>query len=141
VSPRHRLHAIVKLREQEEGRALQGVAAAQRETAAAQEASRAAAARARGDHRRGSALDWDIADHAQAAALRAARLAEQAAAAAARDLDRKLEEFVQVHSRTEALRRVVKTRTDELVAEAELRERKSLDEIAILRHVQSRSSR
>lgn len=134
---------MVKLREKDEERARLDLADAHRQTRAADEASRSAAERARRDERqRGPALDWEIADRAQISALRDARQAEQAAAAAAQHLARKLADFVGVHGRTEALRRVVQARTAELASEAEAKERRALDEIALVRHVQSsRSSR
>jgi flagellar biosynthesis chaperone FliJ len=142
VKPKHRLDAIVKLREREEDRARSALADAQRKTVVAAETLRVAAARARQDERRfGLANDWELAELAQIGALREARQAELAAESAAKHLTRKLADFVGVHSRTEALRRVVKSRADEQLREAEVRDGKVLDEIAIFRHGYARSPR
>jgi hypothetical protein len=142
VKPKHRLGAIVKLREQEEERARLDLADARQKIASATAAQAAAATRARrDDRRRGSASDWQIADLAQGAALREARQAELAAETAAQHLTRKLADFVGVHGRTEALRRVVKARDEEQQRELEAGEGKAFDEIAVFRHAHMRQAR
>jgi hypothetical protein len=142
VKPKHRLGAIVKLREQEEERARLDLADARQKIASATAAHAAAATRARrDDRRRGSASEWEIADLAQSAALREARQAELAAESATQQLTRKLADFVGVHSRTEALRRVVRSRAEEQQREQEAGAGKALDEIAVFRHAHLRQLR
>jgi hypothetical protein len=142
MKPKHRLGAIVKLREQEEEKARLDLADARQKIASATAVQAAAATRARrDDRRRGAASDWEIADLAQSAALREARQAELAVASAAQHLARKLADFVGVHGRTEALRRVVKTRAEEQQRELEAGEGKALDEIAVFRHAHTRQIR
>lgn len=135
MAEKHRLDSVVKLRKQDEDRALTGLVEAQKRNASADAALEAARDRTRRDDRqRGPVADWEIADSAHLTALREMREAERAAKAAVEQLTRARGEFLAAHVRVEAVRRVAEQRTENALREADDRERKELDELAILRH-------
>jgi flagellar export protein FliJ len=135
VSGKNRLGSVVKLRQQEEDRALSELASAQRRNASAAEALESAQDLTRLDERRrGSAIEWQIADSAHVTALREMREAERAASAAIEHLERSHAQFITAHGRVEAVRRVAELRAEGAAREASETEQKQQDELAILRH-------
>jgi flagellar export protein FliJ len=135
VKPATRLDAVVKLREKDEERARIELAEATRHAAAAERAASDARARAREDSRqRGMAAEWELTESAHFRALREAAQAERAAHAATQKLVVKRESWGSAYKKAESMRRVAETRRQELIAEAASKERKELDEVAILLH-------
>ena len=131
--PALRLDAVVKLRETEEDRARIQLAEAHRQVEAATRAAAAARARAREDSRRsGNAAEWQLAESAHFQALREASQADHAAAAAGEKLSTTRQHYNSAYKRAEGIRRVAESRRAELIAEAELAERKQLDEVGVL---------
>jgi flagellar export protein FliJ len=129
------LDVVVKLRERAEDAALVRLGAAQRDAATAERALREAEGRSRRDERRRAAAgDWLLADSAQAAALRDVRAAETAVKVTIDALAESRGRFVEARGRAEALRRLSQLRADEEARAVDERERKQLDETAILRH-------
>jgi flagellar protein FliJ len=141
VPPKTRLDVVVRLRERDEDRARRELADAQRQASAAEAAFREAALRAKHDARsRGTAADWELAESAHTRALWDARQAEHAVTAASEVVGTTRKTYIGAHSRAEALRRIVDTRRDEAVREADKAERKVLDDVATLMHGHARPS-
>ena len=133
------LHSIVKLREQVEDRARLRLGDAQRRTVEAELELVGARDRTRRDERRrGSAVDWEVAETAQVAALRDVRQAEDVARTAADALAQMRAQFVDARARAEAMRRLSQLRSEAALREVDARERKDLDEVAISRHRHAR---
>lgn len=131
--PATRIDVVVKLREREEDAAKLKLADAQRHAMAADEALRLARLRAQQDERKsGRAADWLLADAAHSRALSDAHKAESHAKTAQQQLDGTRIQFTSTHARAEAVRRLAETRRNEIINEAEARERKALDELATL---------
>jgi flagellar export protein FliJ len=138
VKPAIRLDAVVKLREKDEEKVRIELGEAQRAAAAAQTAAAAARARARADERGGGmAALWDMAEHAHFRALREAAQADRLAHAAGERLITTRQKYATAYKRAEIIRRVADARRAEIVAEADSKERKELDEIGMLLHVRS----
>ena len=136
MKPPIRLDAVVKLREKDEERVRIELAEAQRAAAAAQSAAQAARARAREDERGGgNAALWDLTEHAHFRALREAAQADRLAHAAGERLTTTRQKYATAYKRAETIRRVADARRSEIVAEADSKERKELDEIGMLLHV------
>lgn len=136
MSAKTRLDVVVRLRERDEDKARRELAEAQRRALAAEQALRDAEAQARRDERaRGRAMDWELVEAAHTRALAAARQAEHAAHAASEHVGSTRVRFLGAHARAEAMRRVVEARRWEMVREAEMAERKILDEVATLLYV------
>jgi flagellar export protein FliJ len=133
MKPATRLDAVVQLRERDEDRARKELSQAQRLARAAESALEQARRRASTDERgRGTAADWLLADVAHTRALVEARQAEHQARAAQEQLGARRHQFTTAHARAEAIRRLAETRRAEIVRDIESRERKALDEAAIL---------
>ena len=135
VKPATRLDVVVKLRERDEERTRTLLADSER--AAKQAALQAAAARekARQDGRKsGSAAEWMLLDAAHGRARQEAANAEQAAGAAEAQLAASREQYSTAYQRAETVRRIADARRAEIIAAEALRERKELDDIAVLRH-------
>jgi flagellar biosynthesis chaperone FliJ len=136
VKPAIRLDAVVKLREKDEERVRVELAEAQRAATAAERAATTARLRAREDERgRGMAAEWDLADHAHFRALREAVVAERAHHTACERLTTTRQKYATAYKRAETIRRVADARRADIVAEADSKERKELDEIGMLLHV------
>jgi hypothetical protein len=135
VKPATRLDVVVKLREQDEERSRLALADSERAAKRAAEEAAAARDRARQDHRgRGSAAEWMLLEAAHSRALNDAQKADEAAGAAQNKLVAVRAEYSRAYQRAETIRRVADTRRAEIIAEAEQKERKELDEIGVLRH-------
>lgn len=138
MKPPIRLDAVVKLREKDEEKVRIELAEAQRAATAAQTAAAAARARARADERGGGmAALWDLAEHAHFRALREAAHAEKLAAAAGERLTTTRQKYATAYKKAETIRRVANARRAEIVAEADSKERKELDEIGTLLYVRN----
>lgn len=134
VKPATRLDVVVKLRERDEERTRTLLADSERAAKLAAEQAAAAQARARQDGRKaGSAADWQLLDAAHGRARLDAANAEQAAGAADAHLEATRQQYSLAYQRAETIRRVAETRRAEMVAEADAKERKELDELAVLR--------
>jgi flagellar export protein FliJ len=138
VKPATRLDVVVKLRERDEERAQTLLADSERAAKAAREQAAAAHERARHDGRKAaSAADWMMLDAAHGRARMEAANAEQAANAADEHLSASRHHYSSAYQRAETIRRVAEARRSEIIAEAETRERKELDEIAVLRYARA----
>lgn len=138
MKPATRLDAVVKLRERDEDKARLDLSEAQRKALQAEAALREAMERARADERaRGTAADWLLADVAHTRALGDARHAEHQVRAANEQLGARRTQYTSAHARAEAMRRLAETRRAEIIRDAEVRERKLLDEAAMLAYVRS----
>ncbi len=136
--PATRLDAVVKLRERDEDKARLELADAQRKTAAAEAELRTAEEKARRDERAsGTAALWLMADAAHARALVEARQAERVVRTAHEQLGASRQRFSSAHARAEAMRRVAETRRAEIISEADAKERKGQDEMAMLLYMRS----
>jgi flagellar export protein FliJ len=134
VKPATRLDVVVKLREQDEERAQTLLADSERAAKLAAEHAAAAQERARHDGRKsGSAADWMMLDAAHGRARQEAANAAHAATAADAKLAASRDHYSTAYQRAETIRRVAETRRSEMIAEYEAKERKELDEIAVLR--------
>lgn len=133
MSKKLRLETVYKLRENEEDRARQQLANAQRTVLEANSALTQAQARAAVDERRtSSAAHWNLVETAHARAVQEAWQAERAVQVASDGLSHSRAQYLGAHGRTEALRRAIEIRrADMMKAEAQA-ERKSMDEIAML---------
>lgn len=136
MKPATRLDVVVKLRERDEDKARRALAESERAAKlAAQEAARAVEATRLDLRVSGSAADWQLLDAAHGRALDDAAKAARAAGAADEHLHASRAQYSSAYKRAETIRRVAETRRAELVAEHESRERKELDELAVLLHV------
>ncbi len=138
VKPATRLDAVVKLREKDEERARRELADAQRNAVAAETAAAAARDRAKQDLRgRGSAAQWELTEIGHFRALRDAAVAERAAHAAGEKVVATRQNWGAAYKKAESMRRVAEARRDEIIAEAETKERKEFDEIGAMLHLRN----
>jgi flagellar protein FliJ len=136
VKPATRLDVVVKLRERDEDKAKLVLADSERALKKAEEDAARALAATRQDLRvSGSAADWQLLDAAHGRALHDAAEAAKAAGAAHQHLEQSREVYSSAYKRAETIRRVAETRRAELVAEAEGKDRKEMDELGVLLHV------
>jgi flagellar export protein FliJ len=135
VKPATRLDVVVKLRERDEEKTRTALADSERAAKKAAELAALAREKARHDGRSaGSAADWVMLDAAHTRARNDAVHAEQAAGAAHAHLHASRLQYSQAYQRAETMRRVAESRRAEIIAEGEARDRKELDELAVLRH-------
>jgi flagellar protein FliJ len=135
VKPATRLDVVVKLRERDEERTRTLLADSERAAKLAAEQAAAAREKARQDGRKsGSAAEWMLLDAAHGRARLEAANAEHAAGAADAQLAASREQYSTAYQRAETVRRIAEARRAEIIALGEARERKELDDIAVLRY-------
>lgn len=129
-----RLDPVVKLRERAEDECAIELARASEMTRQARDKLALIDDRLRRENRRqGDAADWELAEAATARALKERKVAEaelkkaEGAEAAARVA------YAQAHKKAEAVRRVAEARRKAILKEAEVAERKLMDEVAARR--------
>jgi flagellar export protein FliJ len=131
-----RLDVVVKLRERDEESARTVLADSERALRQAEEEAVRTLEATRLDLRvSGSAADWQLLDAAHGRALYDAAVAANAAHAAAQHHEKSREVYSSAYKRAETIRRVAETRRAELIAEAEGKDRKEMDELGVLLHV------
>lgn len=136
MKPATRLDVVVKLRERDEEKARTALADSERAAKDAAEAAKLALETTRRDSRsRGNAALWQLHDAAHGRALHDAAEAAKVAGAADLHLVRSRDHYSSAYKRAETIRRVAESRRSEIIAEAEGRERKELDELGVLLHV------
>ncbi len=135
MKPATRLDVVIKLRERDEERTRLHLAESERALKAAAAEAAAAHERTRTDGRRsGSAAEWMLLDAAHGRAREDAANADQAVAAADKKLSASRNQYKSAYQRAETIRRIADARRAEIIAEAETKERKELDEVGVLRY-------
>ncbi|MEW5738158.1 MAG: hypothetical protein AB1938_04495 [Myxococcota bacterium] len=129
-----RLDVVVKVKAREEERRLEAMADGQRRVEAAKAALRAAEAQAARELS-GScvAADFCVYDTARARALELVKRARQELVSAERAAEASRVAWATARSQTDAVRRVADTRRAEVLQLAEKKERRSEDELTLLR--------
>lgn len=134
MAPGTRLDRLVWIRERREETTLVVLAGAeQRLVAARAELLRRAAVAANDPRCCGDAALWDLDDAARRRALQAVKVAEGQVVAASGACDTARRTWSLAHQDTEAATRIAERRRSELRADAERRERRAADEVAVLR--------
>ena len=134
MAPRTRLDRLVWIRERREETALVALAGAeQRLVAARMELGRRAALAGCDARRVGDAALWELDDAAHRRALQAVKVAEGQVAAAASAREAARESWSTAHQGAEVVVRIAERKRAELRADAERRERRAADEVAVLR--------
>jgi hypothetical protein len=134
MAPKTRLDPVVRLEEHREERSLQQLAAANRQLMAAKSALLDAQDQAHQDHRTpGPACLWDMADHAHAHARNVVEQAERQATAAQTLQGSSRTQYLSVHARAEAIRRVATSRREELVREGEKSSAREIEDMMLMR--------
>lgn len=133
MAPKTRLDPVVKSRERDEQEARVRLAEAIRRTADARQQLIDARLRAAADVRAaGLAAIWSVLDDSHARAIREVKRCAAEVDRAVADEERLRLAYVQAHRAAEAVRRVRATRVEELRVEVAKRERKELDELAVV---------
>jgi flagellar biosynthesis chaperone FliJ len=129
-----KLDVVVKVKEREEERRLEALAAARRHVAQAREALEAAQERARAELcASGRAADFCLYEAARARAQEAVKAATAALTRARQGEEAARQAWVAARSQADAVRRAAETRRREVLQLAESRERKREDELTLLR--------
>ena len=130
-----RLDAVVKIRDRAEesaklalARSIQKVLEAERALKAAREQAMVI------DQGAGTAADWEIRQKARDRALAQIRHAEEAVRAALTAQKAARDAFENAHRKAEGVRRVAEAKREEMMREADRKERREFDEIAAQRH-------
>ena len=131
---RTRLDPVVRLEEHREERSLAQLAAANRQLMAAKTALQQAQDHAQEDHRTpGPACLWDVAEYAHVHARLAVEQAERDAAAAQNAQGSSRTQYLSVHARAEAIRKVATSRREELLREGEKSSGREIEDMMLMR--------
>lgn len=134
MAPKTRLDPVVRLEEHREESSLLQLAAANRKLIAAKSALQDAQEQADQDHRTpGPACLWDVADSAHAHARNAVEYASRQADAAQTAQGSSRTQYLSVHARAEAIRRVATSRREELVREGEKSSAREVEDMMLMR--------
>ncbi|MDX2022247.1 MAG: hypothetical protein SF187_18570 [Deltaproteobacteria bacterium] len=134
MAPRTRLDPVVRLEEHREERSLQQLAAANRQLMAAQKALQDAQDEAKQDHRTpGPACLWDVAEHAHSHARFAVERATQQAQQAQSAQGSSRTQYLSIHARAEAIRRVATNRREEMIKEGEKAAAREVEDMMLMR--------
>ncbi len=134
MPPKSRLDPVVRLQEHRENRSLADLADANQKSSKADAALKEARLRTASDSRvPGNAADWLLAETAHARALGEAASAQRNAHQASEIAGGARVQYLAVHARTEALRRVAEARRSEIVIESSRTERKLAEDLYVTR--------
>ena len=134
MTPPTRVDKVVELRERAEDEALCGLARARATVEKAQERLSRAVAVTREDARASGPVElWHVDDLSRRRALQAVRAAESAVQAAAQGEATARDGYTAARQEAQVVRRVQERRRVEFQGELEKRERRDVDELAVLR--------